>query len=82
MTARPSTAGRGLVSLDEAARLCGVSRRTVARWCDAYRRSQGRDGIGPTYQIGARVARVPLASVRAFLARCVRPGDVAGPSPF
>ena len=59
-----------------------MTRRTVARWCDAYRRSQGRAGIGPTYHLGARVARVPRASLEQFLRACIRPGDVPGPSPI
>jgi hypothetical protein len=70
-----SSATTGLVSLDRAAELLGVSRRQVSRWTSIYRRTRGRDGIGPVYQIGRRITRVPLASVRDYLERFRRPGD-------
>ena len=72
---------RGLVSLEEAARLLSVSKRTIRRQLDAYRASGGRAGIGPAYQFGARVTRVPLVALRNWVHSCARVGDVVPSAP-
>lgn len=65
----------GLISADEAARLVGVSRRTITRQIDIFLQSKGKDGIGPKYVISHNVVRVPRASVARWLDRSRRVGD-------
>ena len=49
------------VSIDEAAQIMSLSRRTIRRRIS--------DGTIPTYQCGARAIRIPLAELQAALKR-------------
>ena len=53
-----------LWTMEETARQCAVSRRTVQRWVN--------DGSLPVVRFGCRVTRIPSAAVRAFIARRAR----------
>lgn len=49
----------GLLPIAEAAKHCGVSRRTVQRWLAL--------GELPAVKFGKRTTRIPSAAVRAFI---------------
>lgn len=53
-----------LWTMEETARQCAVSRRTVQRWVN--------DGSLPVVRFGCRATRIPSAAVRAFIARRAR----------
>ena len=76
------TGERGLISPEDAAALCGVSRRTIDRQTAIYRRSGGKLGIGPVYQMGRRTTRIPRAAVSAWVEQFRRLGDAPSVHPI
>lgn len=59
-----------LWTIQEAARQCSVSPRTIQRWV--------KSGAVPAVKMPARFIRIPSAAIRAFL---IQPGEVSLPPP-
>lgn len=56
-------------SVDEVAGLLGVSRETVYRLLKRWKKTEGREGLGPVVRIGART-RLAAGVVNGYLKAC------------
>jgi len=55
-------------SLDEVAGMFEVDTRTIRRRIELYRKSSGREGLGPVFRDG-KIVRVPESSICDWMQR-------------